>query len=1394
MKKKCKRWKKSIISIVVAMILVWSSMPQMGKAHEIYRELLEVLEDTQGLVYSCYDSDGYLCAYVTGYNEDLADCIVIPDEINGYPVERVESQALKGSSVKELFLGNGVKQLGSNALEDCAQLTKVVIGSNLRDLSSESFRGCVALQEIVIENNKRFEVIDNVLYENMQGGYLRLLLYPVGKTDRSFTLSASVTGIDNLYYSPFGGNPYLQEILAEEGSPYTSVDGVLYSNDGTVLESYPAGRAGAEFTVPNNVKTVASHAFYGAVSLKELHIPEGITVWEGNQLSAGQETGIPQQGNQQSDNEQSDPEKETKEPSKEDSKSESKEDSKKDKEDSKKDKEDAKKEKTRSALWLRLLKTIPVLLITWMALDLTRKGRKSGLKMYRVRRVVNGKTVEKIKKRWPLKTHIKTLIILVIAGWLVTQTMECGRPKRVETTNTPDRGQSVEHQEVASTQGEVSQENESSDIHAQDFAQLNKGELKQYQEDKKVWDKVDKKIDEIFSPYQDAEGYMDPAQMGSALQQAYEYLCTLKDKGEIAYCELNDDNVYMRTNHGSGSMYIARLPGVASGCSVSIMPLQAKADFAQGPVTGWDIVSYQTEEWLDNAELVGSGGFSPTVVADICTNIPEYRYQESNQYNQENITLKSLKTMEAHGILFWMGHGGYLTDIGATLDTGIVRTDERDMGFYREIHEGYLCEMSVPNQAKTYGVTPAFWEFYLEENALQDAVIYVGACHSMQDNVLANVFLDKGAKVFFGFKESPRTGYGIAMTEVLRIMSDMFYSSSPGTYPTAVEAFAVARKWYGDIDSVNMYDGLEDYPTGDAQLFWAGRRDARLVENGEILLEVVNAEGKRLEAEACFVKKGAKEELFHLQVKEGQILKKDVAAFDYEVIVSAPGYQSRTVPVSISEDGGVSLKVELARDLAGCFAGGSGTKEDPYRIATEENLRKMSELSYYGETFKDCYFVLERDLVLGDTDKWTRWDPEKNYETNFISILEFSGHFDGQGHTIRGLCQTTHTNATANDKQPNYLDNEIYVGLFHKVSHATISNLTISQSLIKGVSAGAFSMKAEDSVFENCHTKDCYIGGEYYTGGMVGQAYRSIFRSCSNGGTVWNRPVSGTNSWFGGIAGTSQSCHFTECENYGEIRNSGGCNGGIAGISTESNFEKCKNSGTIWGNYATGGIGGYTENCQVDGCVNSGRIHVNADGGGIIGSMHGGSVRNCTYRGSFFPVENIPLDRDISIIGYKWDGTVSGSTVENNTEASTEESNEETEKATEEEETEEEETTEEETTEEETSQVKELTVWVASNNVDQTVDLESYVNVTVNAMGEGYTTMELYELLKGAYVQVSDSSVLSISSRNPIMSSDASEDSAFGSLFIGCTAHKTGTATITVTVGGQTVSATINVE
>ena len=168
MKKKCKRWKKSIISIVVAMILVWSSMPQMGKAHEIYRELLEVLEDTQGLVYSCYDSDGYLCAYVTGYNEDLADCIVIPDEINGYPVERVESQALKGSSVKELFLGNGVKQLGSNALEDCAQLTKGVIGSNLRDLSSESFRGCVALQEIVIENNQRFEVIHNVLYEKMQ--------------------------------------------------------------------------------------------------------------------------------------------------------------------------------------------------------------------------------------------------------------------------------------------------------------------------------------------------------------------------------------------------------------------------------------------------------------------------------------------------------------------------------------------------------------------------------------------------------------------------------------------------------------------------------------------------------------------------------------------------------------------------------------------------------------------------------------------------------------------------------------------------------------------------------------------------------------------------------------------------------------------------------------------------------------------------------------------------------------------------------------------------------------------------------------------------------------------------------------------------------------------------
>ena len=69
----------------------------------------------------------------------------------------------------------------------------------------------------------------------------------------------------------------VRSFALEEGNEAFSVeDGVLFSQDGTVLVSYPADRPGASYEVPDGVEEIASHAFIGADKLKDIVLPESL--------------------------------------------------------------------------------------------------------------------------------------------------------------------------------------------------------------------------------------------------------------------------------------------------------------------------------------------------------------------------------------------------------------------------------------------------------------------------------------------------------------------------------------------------------------------------------------------------------------------------------------------------------------------------------------------------------------------------------------------------------------------------------------------------------------------------------------------------------------------------------------------------------------------------------------------------------------------------------------------------------------------------------------------------------------------------------------------------------------------------------------------------------------
>ena len=115
--------------------------------------------------------------------------------------------------------------------------------------------------------------------------------------------------------------------------------------------------------------------------------------------------------------------------------------------------------------------------------------------------------------------------------------------------------------------------------------------------------------------------------------------------------------------------------------------------------------------------------------------------------------------------------------------------------------------------------------------------------------------------------------------------------------------------------------------------------------------------------------------------------------------------RSRSSPTIIWQMGTTALLVRFGPDRSPPnYAGGSGTKSDPYQIATGEQLAKL----VYGilsdpSSTQGKYYVITQNIRLNDTSaaNWT-----KQATPWFIASNEqycFKGTLDGAGHVVSGI-------------------------------------------------------------------------------------------------------------------------------------------------------------------------------------------------------------------------------------------------------------------------------------------------------------------------------------------------------------------------------------------------------
>lgn len=297
-------------------------------------------------------------------------------------------------------------------------------------------------------------------------------------------------------------------------------------------------------------------------------------------------------------------------------------------------------------------------------------------------------------------------------------------------------------------------------------------------------------------------------------------------------------------------------------------------------------------------------------------------------------------------------------------------------------------------------------------------------------------------------------------------------------------------------------------------------------------------------------------------------------------------------------------------DPSGLFGGGSGNSADPYLISNATHLANLAA----NQPYWDCAFKQTANITL--TGQWPRIGPN--------TTSYFSGSYEGQGYTVKGLIISTATSVQG----LNY-------GLFGVLYNATVFNLRVEGTIrfvftttaSKKTKCGLLAGRAiTGSVVYNVQTSGS-VQCASSAGGLLGELYNNaLVLSSSSSATI----VSDYDWYTGGLIGVMfNGGTLVRSFATGSVT---GTNvvGGLVGSLWPETTAYAGSAGAIIikGSYATGfvnataayagGLVGQIEmaigvkrmvidNCWASGNVVSGSTYT----GGLVGMMH--MSPNSTY-------------------------------------------------------------------------------------------------------------------------------------------------------------------------------------
>jgi hypothetical protein len=303
------------------------------------------------------------------------------------------------------------------------------------------------------------------------------------------------------------------------------------------------------------------------------------------------------------------------------------------------------------------------------------------------------------------------------------------------------------------------------------------------------------------------------------------------------------------------------------------------------------------------------------------------------------------------------------------------------------------------------------------------------------------------------------------------------------------------------------------------------------------------------------------------------------------------------------------------------YSGGTGEPNDPYRIATAEDL---NDIGNHQEDW-DKHFILVNDVNLAEytgtqfkiIGRWIWYDDPNN--------KPFAGVFDGNEHKV--------WNFTWVSNGRNGVGLFAYLGSGGQIENLVMENVDVNTVNVRSVGG---LVGYNYGTITNCYSTGS-VSGDQSVGGLVGW---------NDGGTINNCYFTGStsgNAGVGGLAGDNRGT-ITDCYSTGSVSGKEDGVGGLVGI-VDGEVINCYSNSSVKGRNDVGGLVGMSICSKMQVCYSTGSVTGTGSVGGLVGISGKSVIIDCYSTGSVsgnYYVGGLVGSEEGTVVNSFWDVETSG--------------------------------------------------------------------------------------------------------------------------------------------------------